>query len=131
MNGEEQETSIDVGGQLITIMATIITLAVNYLIQLFVYGFTEWERHQSRTLEKFSLVMKLVISQFINTAFIYYFISLINNRTNDDLLSASGLVYQVSSLITVSGIIQIFNNVVNVGDIIRRLTIWWYYRNSG
>ena len=131
VNGEEEETTIDIGGQLITIMATVITLAVNYLIQIFVYGFTEWERHQSRTLEKYSLVFKLVISQFINTAFIYYFISLINNRTNDDLLSASGLVYQVSSLITVSGIIQIFNNVLNVGDIIRRLTIWWYYRNSG
>ncbi len=71
------------------------------------------------------------MSQFINTAFIYYIISLINNKTNDDLMSAAGLIYQISSLITTSGAIQILSNAFNVPAVIRRLTIWWYYKDSG
>lgn len=123
-------TTMDFGSKLITLLATVITLTINYFIQLFVYKFASWERNVSKTDEKFSLVLKLVFSQFINTAFIYYFVALINNKTNDDLLSASGLIYQVSSLITTSGVINIISNLLNTDAILRRLKLWWYYKGK-
>ena len=122
---------MDIGSKLITLLATVITLTINYFIQLFVYKFAVWERCVSKTDEKFSLVLKLVYSQFVNTAFIYYFVALLNNRTNDDLLSAAGLVYQVSSLITTSGVINIISNLLNTDAILRKLTLWWYYKGKG
>ena len=123
-------SSMDLGSKAITLLATVITLTINYFIQLFVYKFASWERNVAKTDEKFSLVLKLVYSQFVNTAFIYYFVSLINNKTNDDLLSASGLVYQVSSLITTSGVINIISNLLNTDAILRKLKLWWYYKGK-
>ena len=121
---------MNIGSKLITLGATLLTLIINYLLQLAVYEFVEREKHETKTKEKESLIIKLVIVQFINTAFIYYVISLINNKTNDDLMSASGLIYQVSSLITTSGVIQIFMNLVNHPAILRRVMLWWTYKNS-
>lgn len=46
-------------------------------------------------------------------------------------MSASGLVYQISSLITTSGVIQIFTNAFNIPAILRRLTLWWMKRDKG
>lgn len=46
------------------------------------------------------------------------------------MLSSAGLVVVVSSLIVVSGFIQIATNLVNVPAILRRLQLWWYYSDK-
>ena len=70
----------------------------------------------------------MVFTQFVNTVVIYYFVSLIiHNETKSKLLSQEGLVFQISSLVVTSGIIQIFVNFVYPADIIRRLKIMWYF----
>ena len=62
--------------------------------------------------------MKTVIAQFLNTAIIYYVISLIPEITdinNTSSLGDSGLVVNAASLIAVSGAIQIALNLAQLG----------------
>ena len=70
------------------------------------------------------MIIKLLISQFVNTALIYYIISRI---VKEDFLSTTGLVVEVSSLIVVSGVIQIGTNAANIPALLRRIKLWWYY----
>lgn len=79
---------------------------------------------------KSSLCAKLLITQFLNTAMIYLALSLIRDDDENALMSEQGLVYQISTLMVLSGFIQIFNNFINVPAIIRWLTIWWKYRGK-
>ena len=44
-------------------------------------------------------------------------------------MSATGLVYQISSLITTSGMIQIFVNAFNIPAVTRKLLLWCYYKD--
>jgi hypothetical protein len=120
------------GSRLITLGATLITLVINYVLSLVVYEFAKWESHYTYTREKFALVLKLAVSQFVNTALIYYIISVFADKDNDDLLSASGLVYQITSLITTSGIIQIFSNLAYPSAIMNDFFLWWNHtRHEG
>jgi hypothetical protein len=75
----------------------------------------------TKTDEIISLIVKTVIAQFLNTAIIYYIISLIANIfLFDDIespLGENGLVMNITSLIAVSGAIQICTNFVQFGEI--------------
>lgn len=91
---------------------------------------TEREKHQTKTDYVFSLMTKSIISQFINTAFIYYMIGVVADLThsqNASVLSENGIVIKVSSLVAVSGGIQIVLNAVQVGnlynDLLHKLNI--------
>ena len=116
---EENKGENNWGGKVVSVGATLITLLINEVLSLVVYAFVKWEKHQTLAKEKFGLVFKLAISQFLNTALIYYIISVLNSETNDELLSGSGLVYQISTLITTSGIIQILVNLVYPSHIMK------------
>ena len=74
--------------------------------------------------------MKLVVTQFVNTALIYWFISLYHNSHIDSMMGENGLVNQVCSLIVTSGAIQLAVNYFNVNDIKRRLLKWYYYKKN-
>jgi hypothetical protein len=43
-------------------------------------------------------------------------------------MSPAGLVLQVSSLIVVSGVIQIIVNFANIPYLTRTGMLWWYYK---
>jgi hypothetical protein len=64
------------------------------------------------------MIIKTVITQFFNTAVIYYIISLV---MPSPLLSDKGIVLQVTSLIVISGFIQIITNIIYVPDIIKKV----------
>jgi len=66
-----------------------------------------------------SLIWKTVITQFINTAIIYYASDLTHPMP---YLSDEGLVVQVSSLFLTSAVIQIALNIVNPSALIQKLT---------
>ena len=66
----------------------------------------------------------MLLSQFFNTAIIYYIISKIVPKP---MLSSAALVISVTSLIVVSGFIQILTNAVHIPAILRRLKLWYYY----
>jgi hypothetical protein len=62
----------------------------------------------------------------MNTAVIYYIISLGDNH--DLPLSDNGLVMNVTSLVAVSGVIQIVLNALQPGTILRNIMNWYNYR---
>jgi len=71
-----------------------------------------------------SMIVKTVISQFINTAFIFYLIQVYNKRP---YLSSAGLVIQVSTLIIVHGCISIFSNALDFPYWFRKFMLWYKY----
>lgn len=73
-----------------------------------------------------SLVVKMVIAHFLNTAILYYVISRV---LRDSLTSKVGLVLQITSLIVVSGIINILYELVRPKSIVRSLNLFCKYRN--
>ena len=97
---------------------TLATVAINFGLEIAIQKLTEYERHMTKTDEILSLIVKTVIAQFLNTAIIYYVISLIadNILLNDSTsLGDNGLVVNVVSLIAVSGAIQIALNLAQLG----------------
>ena len=65
-----------------------------------------------------------MIAQFLNTAIIYYIISLIDIVLSKDIKSSfddNGLVVNITSLIVISGAIQIVTNFVQFGEIYKNI----------
>jgi hypothetical protein len=73
-------------------------------------------------------VIKNVIAQFLNTAVIYFILSLVAPEIGP--LGQNGLVVSVSSLVGMSGLIQIGMNFVQIGSVITCLTNWWKGRKG-
>lgn len=108
----------------LSIFASFVATVINYGIYYVVKDLTEYERHQTMTNKLTSMIVKIFISQFINTALIFYIIQVYNHRP---YLSSAGLVIQVSSLIIVSGLMSIFTNAVNIPFWMRRIKLWYKY----
>lgn len=65
-------------------------------------------------------MIKSILSQFLNTALIYYIISVVANIAlpeRSSPFSENGLVMKVTSLVAVSGGIQIFLNAAQMGTL--------------
>lgn len=105
-------------------LGTVFTLVINNLLSMVIKELTTFEKHQTGTDHNLSLVIKLLISQFFNTAMIYYIISKILPKP---MLSSAGLVVTITSLITVSGFIQIATNAIQIPAILRWFNLWRKY----
>ena len=117
---------LTIGGTVVSVITTVVTLAINTLLKMFSKGLTAWEQHESTNNEKLSLTIKMVVAQFINTVLIYYFIALIVIKEDINLmLTQNGLVMEISSLVITSGMIQILVNAVNVNATLRNLKLKW------
>lgn len=90
-----------------TILATLFILVINFALSIMIHQLTKFEKHQTRTDESVSLVTKLVIYKFINTAIIYYVISIIKPIYTDKnpYTSSMGLIVQMSWLVVFSVLI--------------------------
>lgn len=107
-----------------SIFASVIASIINYGISYVITELTEYEKHQTVTKKYTSQIIKTLIAQFINTAFIFYLIQLFNQRP---YLSSAGLVVQVSTMLVVSGFISILTDAVNFPYIIRWAKLWYKY----
>lgn len=99
---------------------TTLTTAINFILAAVCQKLTEWEKHKTKTDYVVSLMTKSIISQFMNTAFIYYIIAVVSDITHPEKsspLSENGLVTKVTSLVAVSGAIQIFLNAAQLGSL--------------
>lgn len=117
---------------MVNLITTFVTWLINYLLEIFSLYLTKWEKHQTKSDEKLSLTFKLVTSQFINTALIYYFISkILHQDDKDELLSQEGLVFQISSLVLLEGLIDIAMNLFYIDplSLYARANFWWNYRS--
>lgn len=72
-------------------------------------------------------MVKVVVSQFLNTAIIYYISS---TMTHLPYLSKEGLIVQASSLFITSAIIQVVINAVNPSALMVAVFKWLKYRNK-
>lgn len=101
---------------------TVATTAINYILSFVIQKVTEFEKQKTKTDQIISLITKTVAAQFLNTAVIYYIISIAATNflppEKNSPLSDTGLVMKVTSLIAVSGFIQIMTNFVQFGEII-------------
>ena len=87
----------------------------------------------TKTDEIISLIVKTVIAQFLNTAIIYYILSLIIDfllANNYELYFDDGLVVNISSLIVISGAIQIGTNFFQFGEILGCICNCWKYQKE-
>jgi hypothetical protein len=103
-----------------TICMTTLTTSINFILAAVCQKLTEAEQHNTKTDYIISLTIKSILSQFLNTALIYYIISVVATITLPDKsspLNDNGLVMKVTSLIAVSGCIQILLNAVQIGTI--------------
>lgn len=85
------------------------------------------ESHQTKSNQIVSHIIKVAISQFLNTAIIYYVSCLI---IGSPYMSEDGLVVQVSSFFITSAIIQIVFNLVNPFAVWVSIKKWFKYRNE-
>jgi len=83
------------------------------------------EKHKTKSERLRSLVFKTIVSQAVNTCFIYGIIHLIKPSFN--ILSSYGLVYQLVSLVIVSGVVtlllQLFLPFAYLNKLINHYTI--------
>jgi hypothetical protein len=61
----------------------------------------------------------------MNSALVYYLVTVFSNRP---YMTSAGLIVQVSSLILVSGFINILTNALNIPYLLRKAKLWWKYR---
>ena len=119
---------------LFTIGMTTITTAINFLLAVFIAKLTTWENHKTKTDYIVSLMVKTVIAQFVNTAVIYYIVSVAEKlmlpAEQTSPLDENGLVASVTSLIAVSGVIQIALNIVQPGALFGKFMNWYRYRSK-
>lgn len=123
--GAEHQSETNIINYGLSIFASVIAVVINNGIYYIALDLTEYERHKTMTNKLISLIIKIFISQFINTAFIFYLIQVYHHRP---YMSSAGLVVQVSSLIVVYGFMSIFNNAVYFPFWLRKLNLWYKYR---
>jgi hypothetical protein len=87
----------------------ILTTLINVVLSNSMDLLSVMEKHQTKSLRLRSLIVKTIVSQAINTCFIYGIIHLIKPSYN--ILSSNGLVYQLISLVIVSGLVTLFLQV--------------------
>lgn len=61
---------------------------------------------------------------------IYLVLSFLASEDNSGLMSNEGLVFQISSLMILSGTIQILTNFFNFGSIYRWVLLKWKYHGK-
>ena len=92
---------------------SVITVAMDFVLAYIIDYLTVNERHETKSEELHSLVLKNVIAQFLNTAFMYYVLFLVFDAKH---MGLNGVIEQVMSLVTVSGVIKIAKNALQVGE---------------
>lgn len=85
-------------------MMSLLTTLINYFLTTTTYILSDAEKHQTKNDRLGHLIYKTVISQGINTVFLYYILNLFQ-PTNP--LSSLGLVIKVLYLVIISGFVNV------------------------
>jgi hypothetical protein len=92
------------------VLLPAITNAVNFSITFAISKLTELERHKSKTRKISSFITKNIISRFLNTAIIYYILSVLHQDIGP--LTQEGFVIKVMGLIGVNAFVQIVTEMI-------------------
>jgi hypothetical protein len=102
----------------LTGLMALITTLINIILSRSMEMLSMMEKHQTQTRRLESLILKTIITQTINTVFIYgtvYFV-----RPSVNILNTHGLTYQITSLVIVSGIVAL---IIDIFQPIQRLKV--------
>lgn len=87
----------------------ILTNVINYILSTSIEVLADMERHKTKSDRTGQLILKIVISQFLNTSIIYSILYLLKPMMP---LGTYGMVNKINSLIVVSGAINIAFQIV-------------------
>jgi uncharacterized membrane protein len=87
----------------------IITNVINYILSSSIEVLADMERHKTKSDRTGQLILKIVISQFLNTSIIYTILYLLKPLMP---LGTYGMVNKINSLIVISGAINIVFQIV-------------------
>ena len=82
----------------------VLTNVINFILSYSIGILATMERHKTKSDRISSLIVKTVITQFINTSIIYFILFLIRPSNP---LGTFGLVSKINSLVIVSGLISV------------------------
>ena len=99
-------------------------MQVNSALYFAINNLTHFEKHKTRTDHYATFMIKLVISQFINSAINWLIISFIYPS---DILSSTGLAVKITNFIAISGLTSIPLNALNTNWLFKKLGLWFYY----
>ena len=108
-----------------TITASLVILCINFLLKSFLTVLSKWEKHKTRTMYTSSLIAKILISQFLNNAIIYWIVELL---LPSNAAGNFSIVFNVGVLITLSGFLYVAINIINFKATIRAIKVWFKYR---
>ena len=100
---------------MITAAMAIVTNIINFILSTSIELLSDMERHKSKTDRLASLIIKIIITQTINTAFIYY-ILLPKNP-----LYAKGLYSAIFDLVLISGFLTIVLQMFPPSYIVKKI----------
>ena len=99
------EALIDkIKSNLFSVAMAILTNVINFILSYSMELLADMEKHKTKSDRLTSLIFKIIVTQTINTAFIYYIIWLMNPSNP---LGKAGLVQNVFNLVLVSGFISV------------------------
>lgn len=83
----------------------LLTTLINFILSSSMELLSKMEKHKTKSERLKSLVFKTIVSQSINTCFLYGILHLVKPSYN--ILNSYGLVYQIMSLITISSLVTL------------------------
>lgn len=122
---EKKDMNTQIKVYSLVFVIVIITMLLNKGLTLIIYYLTRGERQTTRSNEIFSVITKMVLAHFVNTAILYYGVSRV---LDDSFTSKVGLVLQITSLIIISGVINILYSLINPWALLKRFILFWKYR---
>lgn len=99
-------------------------MQVNGLLYYAIVSLTNLERHKTRTDHYSTFMIKLILSQFVNSAINWLIIWFIYPT---DILSGTGLAIKIANFIAVSGLTSIPMNAISTPWIFKKLGLWFWY----
>jgi hypothetical protein len=89
---------------LFSVAMAILTNVINFILSYSIELLADMEKHKTKSDRLTSLIIKIIVTQTINTAFIYYIIWVM---TPTNPLGKAGLVKNILDLVIVSGFISV------------------------
>lgn len=109
---------------LITTIISLFIMQLNGLLYYAIVSLNNSEKHKTRTDHYSSFMVKLILSQFVNSAMNWFIIALIYPS---DILSGTGLAIKIANFIAVSGLTSIPVNAISTPWLFKKLGLWFWY----
>ena len=110
----------------LVVLIVLVTMILNVSLTELIYYLTKGERQTTKSNELLSIIIKIVITQFANSAILYFVVSRI---LNDSFTSHVGLVLQISWFVAITGILTILYNIISPERLFKRCQKYFKYKN--